>query len=128
MRIFEFAFEAVDIFSFVMTPLVTVWGWVRLARRKKRWTILAVLSLVGFAFAATSTLLAVASSIYWHLVGGLPYYDSRLLRTYSCGALLSASALILSISGLWRQNPVRWHALFCSVGTLVYWFAVAESE
>ena len=128
MRAFEFVFEVFAIFAFVMTPVVTIWGWIRWARREKRWTILAVLSLVGFAFATASALLVVASSTYWHVIGGLPYYDPRLLRTYAWGTLFSASALILSISGVWRQNSLRWHALFCSVGTLVYWFAMAETE
>jgi len=111
-----------------MTPLVIVWGWIRWARREKQWTILAVLSFAGFTLATASALLAVSSSIYARFIGGFSYYDPRLMRIYAFGALLSASALILSLSGVWRLSPLRWHALFCSFGTLVCWFAVAETE
>lgn len=62
MRILEFVFEAFGIFAFVMTPFVTIWGWVRWARREKQWTIPAVLSWIGFALAAGSALLAAALS------------------------------------------------------------------
>jgi len=128
MRVFEFVFESASIFYLVMTPLVMVWGWIRWARREKKWTILSVLSLAGFALATGSALLAIALSIYGHLIGGFDFYDPRLMRFYACGALLSASALILAVSGIWRLNSLRWHALFCSFGTLVYWSALMNAE
>jgi hypothetical protein len=127
-RFLEFVFEAVSIFVFVMTPPVMIWGWIRWARRKKQWTILSVLSLAGFTIATASALLAASSSIYGRFIGGFPYYDPRLMRIYTTGALLSVLALILSLSGIWRLNSLRWHALFCSFGTLVYWIAMAETE
>lgn len=128
MRIFEFVFEAVSIFFLIMTPPMLVWGWIRWARRTKQWSIPAISSLSAFALATASASPAVASALYAHAVGGFQYYDPRLMRIYAWGALLSASALILSITGIWRLSPLRWHALFCSFGTLVYWFAMAEAE
>ncbi len=128
MRILEFVFEAFGIFAFVMTPFVTIWGWVRWARREKQWTIPAVLSLIGFALAAGSALLAAALSFWGHAIGGFPFYDPRLMRIYAWGLLLSLSALFLALGGIWRLNSIRWHALFCSFGMLVYWFALAGSE
>jgi hypothetical protein len=128
MRVFEFIFESASIFFLVMTPLVMVWGWIRWARREKKWTILAILSLTGFTLATASALLAVSSWIYSRLTGGFPYFDPKLMKIYALGALVSASALILSLMGIWRLNSLRWHALFCSFGTLVFWFAVAGTE
>jgi hypothetical protein len=128
MRFFLFVFESVSIFFFAMTPIAIAWGWIRWARREKQWAVLSVLSLVGFTLATASALLAVSSSIYGRFLGGFPYYDPRLMRIYAVGALLSASALILSLLGVWRFSSLRWDALFCSFGTLVYWFAMAEAE
>ena len=127
-RILEFAFEAIVFFIFVMTPFALVWGWIRWARRDKKWAILSVLSLAGFTLATISALLAISSSIYARFIGGFPYFDPRIMRIYTSGALISTSALILSLSGVWRPNSLRWHALFCSFGTLVCWFAIAETE
>jgi len=121
-------FESVLISIFVATPLVMIWGWIRWARREKKWTVLSALSLARFTLATASDLLAVSSSIYARLIGGFPFYDPRLMRIYALGTLISASALILSLSGIWRLNSLRWHALFCSFGTLVYWFAMAGTE
>jgi len=128
MRVFEFVFEALTIFFAVTIPLVMVWGWIRWARHGKCWAILPVLSLGGFALATGSAGLAVALSTYGHATGGFEFYDPRLMRIYALGMLLSSSALILSFAGVWRRNTLRWHALLCSFGTLVYWFALAEAE
>jgi len=128
MKILEFVFEAVSIFVFVMTPPVMVWGWIRWARREKRWTAGSVSSLSGFVLATGSALLAVALSIYGHLIGGFDFYDPRLMRFYAWGTLISLFALVLALTGAWRRSTLRWHALFCSFGTLVYWFALAEAE
>lgn len=128
MRIVEFVIEAVGICALVVTPLVTVWGWIRWARHEKQWKILPVLSFVAFSLATSSAMLAVASSIYWHWIGGFPFYDPRLMRTYALGMLISLLSLIFALAGVWRQSTLRWHALICSFGTLVYWFALAEAE
>jgi hypothetical protein len=128
MRIFEFVFEALSILSVVTVPLVMVWGWIRWTRREKRWTVLSVLSLSGFVLATGSALLAIALSIYGHLIGGFDFYDPRLMRFYRWGLLTSLLALILALAGVWRRSALRWQALLCSFGTLVYWFALAEAE
>jgi hypothetical protein len=127
-RTFEFAFLAVFTFFEVVTPLVMVWGWIRWARHEKRWTILAILSFIGFVLASASAALAVSSFIYGNIIGGWPYYDPRLIRIFACGALLSALALLSSFAGVWRRNTLRWYALFCSFGTLVFWIATAGME
>jgi len=128
MRIFEFVFEALSIFFLVMTPLVMVWGWIRWARHEKWWAVLQVLSMSGFVLATGSALLAVALSLYGHAIGGFDFYDPRLMRIYAWGMLISLVALVLALTGVWRRSTLRWHAFFCSFGTLIYWFALAEAE
>src|SRR5207302_1584664 len=89
---------------------VMVWGWVRWSKRSQPKTLLPVLSLVGFALATASGLLAISITLYMQAVGGLPYYDPTLLRFYRWGALLSATGIVFAIFGVWRPSPLRWHA------------------
>jgi hypothetical protein len=128
MKILEFVFQAVSILVFVTTPLVMVWGWIRWARREKRWTVLPMLSFAGFTLSTASALLAVTSAIYGHFIGGFPYYDPRLLKIYFWGLIVSLAALLLGLTGIWRPSVLRWHALICAFGTFVYWFAMIETE
>lgn len=109
-------------------PGVMIWGWVRWIRRKQPGTIWSVLSLLGLAFATVSALVAAGSILYAHSIGGFPYYDPRLMRIFRWGGLLSLAALVFAIAGVWKSNPVRWHALGCAVATLFFWFASAMGE
>jgi hypothetical protein len=127
-RFLLFVLEAVSIFIFVVTPFLLVWGWIRWARCEKRWTVLPMLSFAGFTLSTASALLAVASAIYGHFIGGFPYYDPRLLKIYFWGLIVSLAALLLGLTGVWRPSALRWHALICAFGTLVYWFAMIETE
>lgn len=128
LKVVEFLIEGIGIFAFVMTPLVMIWGWWRWTRRDKQWTIAATFSLTSFALATTSALLAISSVICGRVIGGFPYYDPRLMRIYTWGTFISATSIVLALVGIARRNSLRWHALFCGVGTLVYWFTMAESE
>jgi hypothetical protein len=87
-----------------------------------------MLSLGALALSTASALLAVASVIYGHFIGGFPYYDPRLRSIYFWGALTSLAALTLGLIGVWRPSMLRWHALICAFGTLVYWFVMMEAE
>lgn len=97
-------------------------------RRTQPRSISVILSLIGFALATASGLLAVSSVVWAHAIGGFPYYDPRLLRMYRWGGLLSLSGLVLGIAGAWRPGPVRWLAPVCSLGTALFWFASAMGE
>ncbi len=112
----------------IVLPAVIVWGWVRWARHTKRRTLFSILSLIGFAFATVSGLLAISSVGYAHVFGGFPFYDPRLLRIYRWGFLLSLSGIVFGISGVWRLSPLRWHAPACAAGTLVFWIVAAMGE
>jgi hypothetical protein len=109
-------------------PALLIWGWSRWFRRAQPRSLPVVLSLLGFALATASALLAVSSVVWAHAIGGFSYDDPRLLRMYRWGGLLSLSGLALGIAGVWRPGPVRWLAPVCSLGTALFWFASAMGE
>ena len=128
----EFISQAIGVL-YVITinialPTVMIWGWVRWTKHEKQWTVFSVLSLIGFALATASGLLAISSSLYALKIGGFPYYDPLLMRIYRWGALLSSTGIIFAIVGVWRPSSLRWHALVCTAGTLMFWLASAEGE
>ncbi len=72
---------------YVGLPAVMIWGWVRWLKHKQPRTPFSILSLIGFALATASGLLAASSVLYAHAIGGFPFYDPLLLRIYRWGAL-----------------------------------------
>jgi sulfite exporter TauE/SafE len=113
---------------YAVLPCGLIWGWVRWSRAERRWSFTSVLSFAGFGLATASALLAIGALLYGKSIGGWPYYDPRLMRIYAWGALLSLSGIILGIGGVWRRNPLRWHAVACALGTLIFWFGAAGTE
>jgi hypothetical protein len=113
---------------FLGSPIVMIWGWVRWGTREKSMTSFPVLSLTGFVLATVSELLAISMVTYARISGGFAFYDPTLMRIYAFGTLLSLVGLILAIVGMWKPSSLRWHALGCTVGTLLYWFVQAASE
>jgi hypothetical protein len=113
---------------YVGLPVLIIWGWARWFSRTQPRTLPSILSLIGFILATASGLLALASVLYAHAIGGFPYYDPRLLRIYAWGGLLSLSGIVFGIAGVWRPGPVRWLAPACSFGTLLFWFVSAMGE
>jgi hypothetical protein len=113
---------------FLSFPVVIAWGWVRWARLKNPITLFSILSLIGFVLATASELIAVSMVIYAHVRGGFDYYDPTLMKIYAWGMLLSFLGLTLAAIGVWRPSSLRWHALGCTVGTLLYWFVQSANE
>ena len=113
---------------YLALPCALVWGWVRWGRGKKCWSLIPVLSLIGFAFATASALLAVGARLYGLSIGGWPYYDPRLMRVYFWGSVLSISASVFGLGGVWRKGSLRWHGAACALGTLIFWIFQAASE
>lgn len=112
----------------IASPNVILWGWVRWLRRSQPLSLMASLSLAGLALATASAVLAITSVLYARAVGGFPFFDPSLLRIYRWGAMLSLLGIGLAVIGVWKPNPVRWHALACAAGTLVFWIVAAEGE
>jgi tellurite resistance protein TehA-like permease len=113
---------------YIAVPAVIVWGWLRWTNLKKQWTAFPILSLVGFAVATISGLLAITGAIFARAVGGFSFFNPTLLEIYWCGPLLSVTGMIFAIIGLWRPNSLRWHAPICAFGTLLFWIAMATAE
>lgn len=113
---------------YIALPTAMIWGWVRWLKRTQPRSYFSIMSLVGFALATASGLLAAASVSYAHIIGGFPYYDPLLLRIYRWGAVLSLSGMVFGLGGVWRPSPLRWHAPTCAVGTLLFWSAAAMGE
>jgi hypothetical protein len=93
-------------------------------------TLSSKLSLIGFAFAIASGLLAASSILYARAIGGFPYYDPLLLRIFAWGFLLSSVGLTLTIIGALRpsQNRLRFLPLICAAVTLIFWLLTAMGE
>jgi hypothetical protein len=117
-----------DAAFYAALPALVIWASVRLARRPRVSGVSPILSLIGLALATASVSLAIGSVLYAHAIGGFPFYDPLLLRIYRWGALLSISALLFAIGGVWRPSSTRWHALAASIVVLLFWFAAAMGE
>jgi len=128
MSIFiQVVFFALIVFSYVISPVVLIWGWVRWVERSNLRTVSSILSLFGFILATASALLAV-SSIAYAQAHAFRFYDPSLLRIFRWGALLSIAGLLLGIGGVWRKNSLRWHSPVSALGTLAFWLLAAEGE
>jgi hypothetical protein len=113
--------------SYVVSPVVLIWGWARWTGQPKSRTVASILSLVGFSFATASAALAV-SSVAYAQIHHFGFYDPLLLRIFRWGFLLSMTGILFGIGGVWRQSSLRWHAPISGLGTLAFWVLAAEGE
>jgi len=68
---------------YVALPVLIIWGWVRWRKRTQPRSWPSILSLIGFALATASGLLAASSVSYAHAIGGFPFYDCGFLGSRS---------------------------------------------
>jgi hypothetical protein len=61
-------------------------------------------------------------------VHGFRFYDPMLLRIMGIGSLLSVGGFVFGLSGIWKANPVRWHAPVSAVATLAFCLLAASME
>jgi len=59
---------------------------------------------------------------------GFGWYDPLLLRGMLVGLLLSLGGILFGLGGVWRPNPLRWHAPISAVATLAFWLLTASME
>jgi hypothetical protein len=112
---------------YMALPVAMVLGWVRWVKRAQPRMLFSTLSLIGFALATASGLLAISSVLYAHAVG-FRFYDPLLLRIYRWGGLLSVAGIVFGVSGAWRSNSLRWYAPGCALGMLLFWVIAAAGE
>ncbi len=120
-------FGILAVIGYLVTPVALIWGWTRWTRQRKQRTVPAILSLIGFLFATASAVVA-ASSVAYAQVHHFPYYDPLLLRIFRWGVLLSLVGVLFGIGGVWRPDPLRWHAPICGLGMFAFWFVAASGE
>ena len=113
---------------YFVLPAAFVWGWVRWARSRGPLTLSSLLSFIAFLFATLAGLLAVSSIIYAQGIGGFPFWDPRLVKIFGWGALLSLTAIVFAVAGVWRSNPLRWLAPVCAAGIFLFWLVAAMGE
>jgi hypothetical protein len=114
--------------SYLVSPIMLIWGWARWVGQPKLRAVPSILSLIGFIVATASAMLAIMSVAYAHVIHGFPFYDPSLLRIFRWGFLLSVAGIVFGISGVWRRSSLRWHAPACALGTLAFWILAAECE
>ena len=122
MTVWQVLFVPTAVLGYGVTPAMFAWGWARWGRRRKPRTFPSILSEVGFLLTAASAAMAVSSLVYAHVI----HFDEGhtndfLLYMVECGVLIWLAGILFGVSGVWRQNPLRWHAPVCSVGTLALW-------
>jgi hypothetical protein len=113
--------------GFVLGPIMLVWGWVRWVQRPRLRTVPSTLSLWGFIMASTSAVLAI-SAIAYAQIRTFAYYDPLLMKIMAGGVLLSLAGLVFGLTGIWRANPLRWHAPISAVAMLAFWVLAASME
>jgi hypothetical protein len=120
-KIFDSSIPVGILVIYIGMPIVALWGCIRWYKAKTPQSVPAWLSCVGFWLAITSGGLAVSSVAYALKTGGLAYYLPSFFRIVAWGFWIAAIAVLLSLAGIWRRSPLRWHAAFCALAMLFYW-------
>ena len=113
--------------AYVVAPITCVWGWTRWRQVRESRTLSAKLSLTGFILASGSGLVAIVM-VGYAVTHGFGWYDPLLLRGMLVGLLLSLGGILFGLGGVWRPNPLRWHAPISAVATLAFWLLTASME
>ena len=91
---------------------VIVFCWIRWARAKQPRTLSSILSFAGLTLATASVLLAFVPSLY----------SGTSDNSRGLGLWVSLAAVFFAVCGAWRPHPLRWRALACGAGMVVFWF------
>jgi len=91
---------------------VIIFSWIRWSRAKQPRTLSSTFSLAGLVLATASVLFAFVPSL---CTGSFDI--ARQL-----GVWVSLAAVFVAVCGAWRPHPLRWRALACGAGMVVFWF------
>jgi hypothetical protein len=111
---------------YVAVPVVTFTGLRRCIYARTEQGFIFLPSLIGFGFGLSSVTLVFIAM--WWGGSGFRYHDPRLLRIYGIGVLLSLAGLLAGLGGVWKKNPLQWHAPVLSLGMLLLWVLWAAGE
>jgi hypothetical protein len=120
-------FIVLGVLGYLVSPVALVLGWNEWVRTRTPKTIPSIFSLVSFILASFSALLAIWTIAYAN-VHTFRFHDPQLMRIFASGILLSAAGFCVSLGGVWRKNPLLWHSLLSSLGTLAFWILAAAGE
>ena len=105
---------------FLVLCAIPATAWIRWFKRTPERNVYTMFSLAGLVLATFSALLAVGDFI-------TSYFHPMFRELTALGVLSALPALVCSLCGIWRKNPIRWHALAASVLILVLWFGSSMS-
>ena len=122
-------FAALFVYGYIVTPALTVYSWVRWMRSQRRRSRRVRVSLAGLGVASAALVFGIAvvaiSSIYH---GVFLYVAPGLRFVYVTGLVLSAIAVLITLSGAFQDNPIRLKALFVALGALDFWFLAGSGQ
>jgi hypothetical protein len=113
---------------YVAVPAISFFGLRRWLHVRSERGSFFLPSLIGFGLGMASVLLVLSAMVWGAARGGFRYYDPPLMKIYGIGILLSLSGLLAGLGGVWKRNPLRWHAPILSLGMLLLWVLWASSE
>ena len=113
---------------FLLWPGAIIFGWLRWFHGKKQKSSLAWFSLGAHTLATVSVVSAITMLVRSGMISGFHYGDGLLISSYRWGTMGSAVALLLSLIGAFRTNPLKWPAPIAAFGSLLFWFFSAMSE
>jgi hypothetical protein len=119
---------ALAVILYVGLPVTLFTGWKQWVRRPPGDRFTAFISLPGFVFASMSAALAIGTTLYSIAIGGFRFYAPSLLVIYRFGFSLALGGFILGLGGVWKRNPLRWHAPLLSLGMFLLWLLWASGE
>ena len=111
---------------FVALAALPVWAWVRYFKQPRVPGVLPTMSVGGLALGSLSVLVGVAGFIRQLFDPVLLYFDPVLQRMVGVALMISLLALVFSLFGVWRRNPVRWYSLALSVIVFLMWLGAAS--
>jgi hypothetical protein len=113
VRPVEIPAKAIGVTLVVCGPWLAaiIFSWIRWARARQLRTLSSTLSLAGLVLATASVLFVFVPSLY---AGS---FD--VARQLGVGT--SLVAVFVAVCGAWRPHPLRWRALACSAGMVVFW-------
>lgn len=122
-------FTLMFVYGYIVTPALAVYSWIRWRRSQRRRSRRVRVSLAGLGVATLALVLGIAvvgvSSIHH---GVFLYLAPGLRFAYATGVVLSAIAVLITLSGAFQDNPIRLKALLVALGALDFWFLAGSAR
>lgn len=123
--------ESISILASLVTlsglAAIPIWGWSRWIKQPKVSGACPKMSAAGLVLASVSVIVGVAGFMRSIANPVMLYFDPVLQTMAGIGMLSAFLGALLSVFGVWRPSPVRWHALSASFIMLILWFGTAMS-